>query len=213
MGSFSSFQQQKSRPSTAAQSSFVPQVRSSTPAPLTSPVATPSNEQASLEHAHCFREGIERMSTFPRERNPAPHVHGGQQLADAVQRKRSFTKQMMQHQGRNEVQEQHLPQKKNMTGLPDTLKAGVERLSGLSLDDVHVHYNSSKPAQVQALAYTQGTEIHVGPGQERHLAHEAWHVVQQKQGRVKPTLQAKGVKINDDDGLEREADVSCLARR
>ena len=93
------------------------------------------------------------------------------------------------------------------TGLPDSLKAGVETLSGMSMDDVHVHYNSSKPAQVQALAYTQGTEIHVGPGQERHLAHEAWHVVQQKQGRVKPTLQMKGVAINDDQGLEREADV------
>jgi hypothetical protein len=30
-------------------------------------------------------------------------------------------------------------------------------------------------------------------------------VVQQKQGRVKPTLQLKGVAINDDSGLEREA--------
>lgn len=97
--------------------------------------------------------------------------------------------------------------KENTTGLPDHLKAGIEGLSGLSLDDVHVHYNSAKPAQVDALAYTQGTEIHVGPGQEKHLAHEAWHVVQQKEGRVQPTLQAKGVAINDDVGLEKEADV------
>ena len=95
----------------------------------------------------------------------------------------------------------------NKTGLPDRLKAGVENLSGYSLDDVRVHYNSSKPAQLQALAYTQGTEIHVGPGQERHLPHEAWHVVQQMQGRVKPTMQMKGVQINDDEGLEREADA------
>jgi hypothetical protein len=98
------------------------------------------------------------------------------------------------------------PEKKNSTGLPDTLKTGIEKFSGISLDDVHVHYNSSKPAQMQALAYTQGTEIHVGPGQEQHLAHEAWHVVQQKQGRVKPTLQVKGMTINDDAGLEKEAD-------
>lgn len=35
--------------------------------------------------------------------------------------------------------------------------------------------------------YSQGTDIHIGPGQEKHLPHEAWHVVQQKQGRVKPT--------------------------
>jgi hypothetical protein len=97
--------------------------------------------------------------------------------------------------------------RENRTGLPDSLKAGVEQLSGYSLDDIRVHYNSPRPAEVQALAYTQGTEIHVGPGQEQHLAHEAWHVVQQKQGRVQPTMQMKGVAINDDEGLEREADV------
>ncbi|WP_202972106.1 DUF4157 domain-containing protein [Moorena producens] len=95
----------------------------------------------------------------------------------------------------------------NKTGLPDKLKAGVENLSGYALDDVRVHYNSPKPAQLQALAYTQGTEIHVAPGQEEHLPHETWHVVQQMQGRVKPTMQMKGVEINDDAGLEKEADI------
>ena len=100
-----------------------------------------------------------------------------------------------------------LSHKANTTGLPNQLKVGVESLSGFSLDDVQVHYNSSQPEQVGALAYTQGTEIHVGPGQERHLPHEAWHVVQQKQGRVKPTLQMKSFVINDDQELEREADM------
>jgi hypothetical protein len=75
---------------------------------------------------------------------------------------------------------------------------------------VHVHYSSSKPAQAQALAYTQGTDIHVGPGQEQHLAHEAWHVVQQKQGRVEPTLQANGATINDDPTLEAKANQMGL---
>ena len=56
--------------------------------------------------------------------------------------------------------------RRNTTGLPDQLKAGVESLSGHSLDDVKVHYNSAKPAQLQALAYAQGTDIHIGPGQE-----------------------------------------------
>ena len=92
------------------------------------------------------------------------------------------------------------------TGLPDRLKAGVEALSGLSMDDVRVHYNSPRPAQLQALAFTQGADIHVGPGHETHLPHEAWHVVQQKQGRVQATLQTRGVPINDDHALEREAD-------
>ena len=97
--------------------------------------------------------------------------------------------------------------RENNTGLPDQLKSGIESLSGISLDDVKVHYNSPQPAQLNAHAYAQGSDIHVAPGQERHLPHEAWHVVQQAQGRVKPTLQMKGVSINDDGGLEREADV------
>jgi hypothetical protein len=93
------------------------------------------------------------------------------------------------------------------TGLPERLKAGVEALSGVSLDDVKVHYNSSKPAQLQALAYAQGKDIHLGPGQEANLPHEAWHVVQQAQGRVRPTRQTKaGGAVNDDRGLESEAD-------
>jgi hypothetical protein len=109
----------------------------------------------------------------------------------------------------NTVQNQLIIQKKeNNTGLPDNLKSGMENLSGVSLDDVKVHRNSEKPAQLQAHAYAQGTDIHLGAGQEKHLPHEAWHVVQQKQGRVKPTLQMKGkVNVNDDVGLEKEADV------
>jgi hypothetical protein len=97
--------------------------------------------------------------------------------------------------------------KENNTGLPDNLKMGTESLSGIAMDDVRVHYGSSKPAQLNAHAYAQGTEIHVAPGQEQHLPHEAWHVVQQKQGRVEPTLTVDDVSINDDAVLEHEADV------
>ena len=72
-------------------------------------------------------------------------------------------------------------QPENNTGLPDNLKSGVDNLSGYSLDNVRVHYNSPKPAQLQSLAYTQGTNIHIAPRQEEHLPHEACHVVQQMQ--------------------------------
>lgn len=100
-----------------------------------------------------------------------------------------------------------IQKKENNTGLPDTLKTGVENLSGFSMDDVKVHYNSDKPAQLNAHAYAQGANIHIAPGQEKHLPHEAWHVVQQKQGRVKATMQMKGgIPVSDDQGLEREAD-------
>lgn len=101
-----------------------------------------------------------------------------------------------------------LQKSENKTGLPDNLKSGMEQLSGYALNDVKVHYNSGKPAQLQAHAYAQGSDIHLAPGQEKHLPHEAWHVVQQKQGRVKSTVQMKGgVNVNDDVHLEQEADV------
>jgi len=106
--------------------------------------------------------------------------------------------------GNNQI----IQQKDNNTGLPDGLKSGIENLSGYSMDDVKVYHNSDKPAQLSAHAYAQGSDIHLGSGQEKHLPHEAWHVVQQKQGRVKETTQMHGsMKINDDSGLEREADV------
>ena len=98
--------------------------------------------------------------------------------------------------------------KSNQSGIPNPLKSGVEQLSGLSMDSVKVHYNSEKPAQLNAHAYAQGNQIHVAPGQERHLPHEAWHVVQQAQGRVKPTKQLRGkFSINDNQQLEKEADT------
>lgn len=94
----------------------------------------------------------------------------------------------------------------NTTGLPGDLKSGIESLSGFSLDHVRVVYNSSEPAKVNALAYAEGSVIHVAPGQEAHLPEEAWHVVQQMQGRVKPTTEVAGQRINDEEELEKEAE-------
>lgn len=95
----------------------------------------------------------------------------------------------------------------NRTGMPDDLKSGIESLSGMDMSDVRVHANSSQPRQLNALAYAQGNDIHLGPGQEKHLPHEAWHLVQQRQGRVQPTTEVGGVGVNDDPGLEKEADT------
>ncbi|MCD9020719.1 eCIS core domain-containing protein [Cohnella silvisoli] len=79
------------------------------------------------------------------------------------------------------------PQKNN-TGLPARLPNHAKIQSMFDSEDgAKVHYNSDKPAQLQAHAYAQGSDIHVGAGQEQHLPHEAWHAVQQKQGRVQPT--------------------------
>ncbi|WP_299675779.1 DUF4157 domain-containing protein [uncultured Tenacibaculum sp.] len=104
-------------------------------------------------------------------------------------------------------QQTTIQKKENNTGLPDNLKTGMENLSGMSLDHVKVHYNSPKPATVQAHAYAQGSEIHLASGQEKHLPHELGHVVQQMEGRVKPTTSVNGVAVNDSASLENEATV------
>jgi hypothetical protein len=92
-------------------------------------------------------------------------------------------------------------------GLPAPLRAGAEALGGFSLADVRVHRDSPEPAKLGALAFARGSDIHLGPGQERHLPHEAWHVVQQKQGRAPPSLQMKEPEVEAADPLEIEADT------
>ena len=102
----------------------------------------------------------------------------------------------------------------NQTGIPAQLKERLEQSSGLSLDDVRVHYNSELPAKLDALAYTQGNQVEIGPGQERHLPHELGHVVQQKLGAVRANaMHASGVAMNTDVGLERQADEIGAGKR
>jgi len=131
-----------------------------------------------------------------------------QELANSSPPNQKFAQLQKMANSHTTQQERPIPKKPNNTGLPDNLKSGIENLTGYSMDDVQVHYNSDKPAQLRAYAYAQGTNIHLGSGQEKHLPHEAWHVVQQKQGRVKPTMQMKDkVNVNNDTGLEHEADI------
>ena len=94
----------------------------------------------------------------------------------------------------------------SLAGIHDTMKARFENLSGFSFDDVRKHYNSGKPAQLQALAYAQGNQVYVAPEQEQHLGHELGHVLQQKQGIIKPTLKSRSMPINSESSLEADAD-------
>jgi Domain of unknown function (DUF4157) len=91
-------------------------------------------------------------------------------------------------------------------GMPSDLVAGFQATTGHDLSDVKVHNNSSKPAELNALAYAQGNDIHLGSGQDKHLAHEAAHIVQQREGRVQATTEVGGVPVNDQKSLESEAD-------
>ncbi|MFD2672656.1 eCIS core domain-containing protein [Marinicrinis sediminis] len=138
-----------------------------------------------------------------RHNERSTHESGKQNAASAGKPFMQLQKQMG-NQALVQMVQQHKP---NNTGLPDNVKAGIEHLSGMNMDHVKVHYNSAKPAAMHAHAYAQGSDIHVAPGQEKHLPHEAWHTVQQQQGRVKPTTQLNGEAVNDDPALEKEADV------
>jgi hypothetical protein len=100
------------------------------------------------------------------------------------------------------------------TGMPVAVQAKMERAFDADFSDVRIHANSQQAVDLGALAFAQGTEIHFAPGQyqpESHagqevLGHELAHVVQQRQGRAGITRQAKGLPLNDDRGLEAEAD-------
>ena len=97
--------------------------------------------------------------------------------------------------------------KENRTGIPTQLKERMEQRTELSFDDVRVHYNSGMPSKLGALAYTQGNQVEIGPGQERHLPHELGHVVQQKLGLVRANaMHPLGVAMNTEEALERQAD-------
>jgi len=91
--------------------------------------------------------------------------------------------------------------------LPERLRWALEHLSGHDLRGVRVHRDSTMPARLGARAFAYGEDIHLSPGAEDALAHEAWHVVQQLEGRVRPTGRLGGFALNDDPRLEREAEV------
>ena len=99
------------------------------------------------------------------------------------------------------------------TPMPAPVQAKMETAFGADFSAVRIH-ESERADAIGAQAYTQGPDIQFSPGQyqphteagQALLGHELAHVVQQSQGRVGATAQARGLAVNDDDGLEREAD-------
>jgi hypothetical protein len=97
--------------------------------------------------------------------------------------------------------------------MPEHVQAKMERAFRADFTDVRIHEGNQAKA-LNALAYTQGTDIHFAPGHyqpdtrqgQELLGHELTHVVQQRQGRVAATTQTKRISINNDRALEIEAD-------
>ncbi|MBP3966474.1 DUF4157 domain-containing protein [Paenibacillus lignilyticus] len=98
--------------------------------------------------------------------------------------------------------------------LPASVQQKMEAALQTNMSDVRVHENSSSAREVGALAYTQGSDVHFAPGQfqpdtqegQELIGHELQHVVQQRKGRIEPTLSVAGMPVNDDPALEQEAD-------
>ena len=97
--------------------------------------------------------------------------------------------------------------------LPDHVRSIMERVFDVDFSSVRIHVGH-EAAAVGALAYACGTDLYFSPGHydlssQRGLSligHELAHVVQQAQGRVRPTGHIGGVAVNDSTALEREAD-------
>jgi hypothetical protein len=159
-------------------------------------------KKIALVTCHFMQKQIRKPVAQKHVKEPAENT--GKTLADNRPESYMQLKRLSQNQKEHVV----VQAKKDQNGLPEKLKTSIEQLSGISMDGVQVHYHSQQPARLNADAFAQGNDIHLGAGQEKHLAHEAWHVVQQKQGRVKPTAQLHGnININDDKHLENEADL------
>ncbi|MCB9234811.1 MAG: DUF4157 domain-containing protein [Bacteroidia bacterium] len=91
----------------------------------------------------------------------------------------------------------------------------MENSFGSDFSNVNIHKDSQKASDVGALAYTQGNDVHFAPGQfkpetqsgQELIGHELAHVVQQREGRVEPTTNVGDMPVNNDKGLESEADA------
>lgn len=94
-----------------------------------------------------------------------------------------------------------MPEK--ITAIPAYLKSQAERKSGCDLSNVKVHYNSTKPADYQAVGIAQKNIIHLAPFHENKIKHEVVHIVQQKQNTF-PVCQQRGSVVSD-SRLEQEA--------
>ena len=98
------------------------------------------------------------------------------------------------------------------TPLADAMRAKFERQFGLPMDDVRIHRDSAEPAKFDARAYTYGTDVFIGPGQEELIDHEMTHVAQQKMGQVRPTGMEHGMAVNRSPALEHSADIGAVTQ-
>ncbi|WUV77548.1 DUF4157 domain-containing protein [Streptomyces sp. NBC_01477] len=95
-------------------------------------------------------------------------------------------------------------------------RTDMEGRLGADFTDVRLHTGpaaQASAAQIGARAYTSGSHIVIGAGGSDHhtLAHELFHVIQQRSGPVSGTDNGDGLRISDpSDRYERAAEDAAL---
>ncbi|GLR16685.1 eCIS core domain-containing protein [Portibacter lacus] len=150
--------------------------------------------------------------------HPAQLMIGDEEEEEEIQLKRNNVqlKEDANIDNENNKQHQAVQKKDNAAEKPSPINDAPSQLKATDIipSGVNVHTESSKATEMGALAFAQGSDIHFAPGQfkpntragQELIGHELGHIVQQKEGRVQPTTQLKGVNVNNDKGLEKEAD-------
>lgn len=107
------------------------------------------------------------------------------------------------------------PMKKNEC-LPEDLQENMENSFGQDFTNANIQKNSQEAVDLNARAFTKGDSVHFAPGEfnpnsekgKNLIGDEFAHVTQQRSGVVKPTIvMGKGLILNDEEELEREADI------
>lgn len=161
---------------------------------------------------------IQRMQALPDNEKPAyfqPNAIQRLQALPENERPEGLRPNLIQRLQRKQAEENEASQLNSEPSkkMPEAVQTKMENSFNADFSDVNIH-EGDNASKVNAHAYTQGNNIHFAPGQynpeskqgQELLGHELTHVVQQSEGRVQPTVQKKGVAVNDDKGLEKEAD-------
>lgn len=110
------------------------------------------------------------------------------------------------------ILQKEVSSKKNTTGIPTAMKQHFENASKIPLDDVHVIYNSDKPAKINASSFSQGENIYIGPGYQKDLHHELIHYIQKRTMPISVTHKHNGMSFNSTPLLEKAADHGVIPR-
>jgi hypothetical protein len=165
-------------------------------------------------------KGEEEEESMQMKANPA-QLQGGEEEEEPLQGKMNPAQLMEEEEEMAQTKMAQGAEVSSSAGsagssaeMPANVQAKMEDTMGADFSGVNIHKDSDKATNVGALAYAQGNDVHFAPGQfkpestkgQELIGHELAHVVQQREGRVQSTMQKKGMNINNDPSLEREAD-------